>query len=316
MSTTVEVAAPPREAARGSWALWSRQVGAILGIELRKNFLGLRSILMYLLAAMPVFLVFALVTFPPTARRLGDPGTATQVFSQLYEGLILRAVVFFGSAWIFMNLFRGEIVDRSLHYYLLAAVRREVLVVGKYAAGVVTSWVLFGGATLVCLLLFVIPSGPSAAAESLVSGPGLARAAGYLFVTMLGCVGYGAVFLALGLVFRNPVFPALVIYGWEMINFLLPPVLKKISVIHYLQSLSPVKVSEGPFAVLADPTPAWIAIPGFVLTTGIVLALATWKMRKLEIRYGSEQYADARIRGTDSVPLMRASTLSESHRIR
>ncbi len=53
------------------------------------------------------------------------------IFAVYYGGLILRTVVFFGCAWIFMNLFRGDIVDRSLHFYFLSPVRREVLVVGK-----------------------------------------------------------------------------------------------------------------------------------------------------------------------------------------
>jgi ABC-type transport system involved in multi-copper enzyme maturation permease subunit len=288
MSTTVETAAVGSEAARGSWALWSHQLGAILRIELRRNFLSMRAALMYVLAALPIVLLFAMAVFPPTARHLAEPGTGTTIFAYIYEGLILRAVVFFGCAWIFMNLFRGEIVDRSLHYYLLAAVRREVLVAGKYISGLIAAVVFFGGATLACLILFYVPRGPSATIDDLAHGSGLAHAAGYLFVTVLACVGYGAVFLAIGLLFRNPIFPALAIYGWEFINFLLPPVLKKISIIHYLQSLSPVPVSEGPFAVLADPTPAWIAVPGFFITTALVLAFAGWRARRLEIRYGGE----------------------------
>ena len=96
----------------------------------------------------------------------------------------------------------------------------------------------------------------------------------YLGVTILACIGYGAVFLLVGLFFRNPIIPALLLYGWEWINFLLPPFLKKISVIHYLQSLVPVPMSEGPFAVLVEPTPAWISVPSLLLFTGVVLFLA------------------------------------------
>ena len=51
-------------------------------------------------------------------------------------------------------------------------------------------------------------------------------------------------------------FRRLLLYGWEWLNFLLPPLLKKVSVIHYLNSLVPVPISEGPFAVVAEPTPA------------------------------------------------------------
>ena len=68
-----------------------------------------------------------------SARREWQDFTQyNMIFAIYYGGLILRTVVFFGCAWIFMNLFRGDIIDRSLHFYFLSPVRREVLVVGKY----------------------------------------------------------------------------------------------------------------------------------------------------------------------------------------
>ena len=78
------------------------------------------------------------------------------------------------------------------------------------------------------------------------------------------------------------------LYGWEWLNFLLPPLLKKISVIHYLNSLAPVPVSEGPFAVVADPTPAWLAILSLLLVTVVVLVIASYRIRHMEIHYGSD----------------------------
>ncbi|HYE73225.1 MAG TPA: hypothetical protein VEF04_07840, partial [Blastocatellia bacterium] len=77
-------------------------------------------------------------------------------------------------------------------------------------------------------------------------------------------------------------------YGWEWLNFLLPPMLKKISVIHYLHSLVPVPINEGPFAVVGEPTPAWISIPGLLIFTIVILAIASVKIRRLEITYGGE----------------------------
>jgi hypothetical protein len=79
-----------------------------------------------------------------------------------------------------------------------------------------------------------------------------------------------------------------VLYLWEWINFLLPPLLKKVSVIHYLNSLTPVLISEGPFAVVADPTPAWIAIPSMLVVTLLVLIIAAQRIRHMEISYGGE----------------------------
>src|SRR5262249_33493547 len=110
----------------------------------------------------------------------------------------------------------------------------------------------------------------------------------YFGIVILACLGYGAFFLAIGLYFRNPIIPSLLIYGWEFINFLLPPLLKKISVTHYLQSLSPVPMPEGPFALVAEPTPAWISIPGLLGVTAIVLILSCIQIRRMEINYGGD----------------------------
>lgn len=270
------------------WGLWIRQIRAILRREIEKNFLGRRSILLYLMAFLPVFPLLILALIKPPGREWQDFTQYHMIYAVYYGGLILRTVVFFGCAWIFMNLFRGEIVDRSLHFYFLSAVRREVLVVGKYLSGLVTSIILFTGMTIVTILLLYFPHFYSESARYFVEGAGLGQLLTYAGITILACVGYGAFFTVVGLFFRNPIIPALVLYGWEWLNFLLPPLLKKISVIHYLNSLSPIAVSEGPFAVEALPTPGWIAIPSLLLVTVAVLVIASYRIRKMEIRYGSD----------------------------
>lgn len=270
------------------WALWLRQIAAILRHELHKNFFGRRAILIYLLAFLPLFPLLLLVIFDPPGNEWRDFVRIGEIFATLYNGFILRTIVFFGCAWIFMNLFRGEIVDRSLHYYFLSAVRREVLVFGKYLSGLVTTIVVFTLTTWVALLMLYLPRFYSQSFRFFVEGQGLKHFLTYAGITVLACIGYGAFFLIVGLFVRNPIIPALLLYGWEWLNFLMPPLLKKVSVIHYLNSLMPVPVSEGPFAVVAEPTPAWIAVPSMLGVTLIVLALAAYRIRHMEIRYGSD----------------------------
>ena len=271
-----------------SWALWLRQIGAIMRLEVKKNFLGKRAVLIYLLALMPIGLLALIAIVQPSDRDWVDFVQYPRLFSVIYNALILRTVVFFGCAWIFMNLFRGEIVDRSLHYYFLSAVRREVLVAGKYFSGLVTSIVLFTTVTVLSMLLLFFPHFFSSSVRFFLDGAGLGQLFTYVLITILACVGYGAFFMVVGLFFRNPIIPALVLYGWEWINFLLPPLLKKISVIHYLNSLVPVPLSEGPFAVVAEPTPAWISIPGLLIVTALVLIGAGYRIHRMEIRYGND----------------------------
>lgn len=270
------------------WALWLRQIAAIFRFELHKNFLGRRALLIYLLALLPLFPLLVLAIFQPPGNEWKEFNNYSVIYSVLYNGLILRTIVFFGCAWIFMNLFRGEIVDRSLHYYFLSAVRREVLVAGKYFSGLVTTVVLFVFTTVAAMLLLYLPHFYSQSVRYFTEGYGLTQLLTYAGITVLACIGYGAFFLVVGLFVRNPIIPALLLYGWEWLNFLLPPLLKKISVIHYLNSLTPVPIQEGPFAVVAEPTPAWIAIPSMLGVTLLVLVIAAYRIRHMEIRYGSD----------------------------
>jgi ABC-type transport system involved in multi-copper enzyme maturation permease subunit len=289
MSSSVEIAPSKKiDKVPLPWSLWWRQIRAIFRLEIEKNFLGRRSILLYLLALLPVLPLALLAPFTPPGREWHDFNQYNMIFAIYYGGLILRTVVFFGCAWIFMNLFRGDIIDRSLHFYFLSPVRREVLVVGKYVSGLATSIVLFSGTTIVSMLLLYLPHFYSESSRYFLDGQGLGQLLTYAGITMLACVGYGAFFLVVGLFFRNPIIPAIVLYGWEWLNFLLPPLLKKISVIHYLNSLTPVPVYEGPFAVAALPTPAWIAVPSLIVVTVLVLIVASYRIRHMEIRYGSD----------------------------
>lgn len=289
MSSIVETAAKPATT-NLQWGMWWRQVRAILRMEVKKNFWGKRAVLIYVFAAIPVLLMF-LLTFADTdaANDINKFwSSAQEIFANIFEALILRTMVFFGCAWIFMNLFRGEVVDKSLHYYFLSSLRREVLVAGKYFSGLVTSVILFSLTTAGSLFFLYLARDYPANVNYLFDGPGLKQCLMYLGVTILGCIGYGAVFMFIGLFFRNPIIPALVVYFWEWLNFLLPPVLKKISIIHYLHTLAPVPMNEGPLATVVAATSPWLAVPSLLIFTAIVLALAAVKIRRHEISYGTE----------------------------
>ncbi len=272
------------------WALWSRQVRALVAISLRKALLGKSSILYYAVAAAPVLIMLVMVV---VKRPGGDPlfdsvADARRAYAMIFQTVMLRGLIFFGCVGIFTTLFRGEVLDRSLHFLFLSPLRREVLVVGKYLAGLSLSSVLFCASVAVSYLLIYPPFGFSRAIEDFTSGPGGGQLLAYLGVTLLACLGYGAVFLILGLLFNNPIVPAAIVLGWESLHFLLPPALKKISVIHYLKGLVPVPMSEGPFAVVSEPPPAWLSVAGLLGLTVLVLVVGSILVKRFEISYSDE----------------------------
>src|SRR4051794_38410797 len=107
MSSAVEAVSTKSEQQASNWSLWLRQIGAIFRLEIEKNFLGRRAILIYLIALLPLFPLMVLALIQPPGNEWKDFNQFGMIYAILYNGLILRTEVFFGSAWIFMNLFRG-----------------------------------------------------------------------------------------------------------------------------------------------------------------------------------------------------------------
>jgi ABC-type transport system involved in multi-copper enzyme maturation permease subunit len=192
---------------------------------------------------------------------------------------------------IFTWLFRGEMVERTLHYQFLAPVRKEVLVVGKFLAGAVISIALFEAAVLASFYLTYSRLG-STGRSYVFDGPGLSQLGGYLLVTALACLGYGAVFLALSLLFKNPIIPGAMLMGWEAVAPIFPSWAQHLSVTFYLKHLCPVKLPvEGPmaiFTVVAEPVAPFIAVLGLLCLTIAILVLSCFLIHRLEVTYTAE----------------------------
>jgi hypothetical protein len=229
-------------------------------------------------------------------REGSNVGEDAIMFAGVFQFFFIRLAVFFGCLGIFMNLFRGEVLDRSLHFYFLAPVRREVLMAGKFLAGLLTTCVIFVTSELLQIIAFTWHFSPNMRHLYLYQNHGLAHAMTYLGVTALACLGYGAFFLAAGMLFRNPILPAAAILIWEGVNPFLPPLLKPFSVIFYLKSLCPVNVPTPPgtpplLAMLIsnpDPVPGAIAVIGVVVVALLALCASGFQVRRMEIDYSTE----------------------------
>ena len=218
------------------------------------------------------------------------------MFAGVFQFFFLRLAVFFGCLGVFMNLFRGEVLDKSLHFYFLAPVRREVLMVGKFLAGLLATCVIFVSSLLLQTGAFLWHFTPQAENTYLYQNHGLEHAAIYVGVTFLACIGYGAFFLVAGMLFKNPILPAAAILIWEGINPFLPALLKQFSIIYYLKSLCPVDIPVSPgtppfFALLVsnpEPISAPLAVSGVLIVTAIALIISGMLVRRMEINYTTE----------------------------
>jgi ABC-type transport system involved in multi-copper enzyme maturation permease subunit len=285
-------AVPEVRGSKGNWTLWVEQIRSILRMETGKNLLSRRGWWIYFLALAPALLFLLHALFMAKRGRVCNTGVDSIGYNVMFQFFFLRLALFFGCVGIFMNLFRGDVLQKSLHYYFLAPVRREVLVVGKYLSGLAAAVVLFGGGTILSLVVFYGHFGWIRAQQMLWDAGGFRQALTFVGVAILACAGYGAVFTIMGQKFRNPMIPAAIIVIWEGLNPFLPSLLKKLSVIYYLRSLLPLDAPlRGPlalFVVTADPTPAWISVGGLLFLTLTAIVFACLRARKMEINYGAE----------------------------
>ena len=275
--------------------LWLAQILAVVRLEWKKTFFAKRGLWVYFVALMPVVLFvghsIAAMYHPDMDRDFGEQ---TNIFAAIFQVFYLRLCVFFGCVGIFMTLIRGEMLDRSLHFYFLAPIRREVLMAGKFAAGLLAATVIFGTSTAIQFIANYWYFDSPTLHEFIVRGDAVHQFLSYLGVTTLACAGYGSVFLAAGVLVRNPIIPAAVILVWEAINSFLPAFLQKASVIYYLKSLCPVDIPPQlppPFSLIAvnpDPASPLVAIPGLLLVSAAVVLWSGYKIRRLEINYSTD----------------------------
>ncbi len=73
---------------------------------------------------------FTFVFFDGVLQRVNEQDRCnlqkdSVIFATVFQFFYLRLAIFFGCVGIFMNLFRGEMLDKSLHFYLLSPMRRR-----------------------------------------------------------------------------------------------------------------------------------------------------------------------------------------------
>jgi len=291
MSVQESITRAQRTLKEQPWQLFGSQISVLVRNGVRRNLFTRRRVWVYLLALIPVLI---LVTHNIVSRYNVETlslQNETEVLAGIIQLYYFRLGIFFACMGIFTWLFRGEMVERTLHYQFLVPVRKEVLVVGKFLAGAIISVALFEAAVFACFY-FTYSRFGSAGRFYVFDGPGLSQLGSYLLVTALACLGYGAVFLALSLLFKNPIIPGAMLMGWEAIAPIFPAWAQRLSVTFYLKHLCPVTLPvDGPmaiFTVVAEPVSPFVAVSGLLCLTIAILVLSCFLIHRIEITYTAE----------------------------
>jgi|SRR5688572_23584276 len=261
-----------------------KQALVVMKVELKRYVLARRWLGVYFAAFAPVLLLlFVGIRMRWRGVSLSD---LSEAYAFFYQTFMLRLAIFFSCALVFSQLFRGEMLEKTLHFYLLAPVRREVITAGKFLAGGVAMALIFGASTILTNIFIYLPA--SSAGTFFLEGEGLAYLIRYIGVTILACVAYGGIFTLTGLKYRNPVIPAIIIGLWEAFYFVLPASLQKFTIMHYLQSLLPLVIDRGPFSVVVDASSGLFSVLILVSLAALLVWAAGKILIKTEITYSAD----------------------------
>jgi ABC-type transport system involved in multi-copper enzyme maturation permease subunit len=267
--------------------LWRLQLAALVRLEFAR-LLHPGSVGLAILAVLPAVFILMHVIFD---RGPCEVDRETQILAGLFQFFLLRVGLFLGCMASFGGMFRREVMQRTLHHLFLAPMRRELLVFGRFAGAWMTVFLVFSAGWILATATMYGHSGP-AGWEFLRHGPGLSHLASYLGILALGTLGFGAVFMAVGLTFRNPAVPAVALLAFETFSGLLPGWLQRLSVTFYLKPLLPLLLpDEGPvalFSFVVEPVTPAVAVVGLCCFALLVLVLASWRVRRLEVNYSNE----------------------------
>jgi hypothetical protein len=254
------------------------QLMAVVGFELRKAVSGRRLFAPLFLAGLPV-LALAVRAALPISRAVNGPALDA-LFAGIFQAYTLRLGVFFATVAIFLQLVRREHQEQTLHLYLLVPVRRDLIVLGKYLAGLAEVGILFAASTGASYVLLFLPGGTGLLGDQFPGGPGLERMTGYMVIVGLATAVYGAVFLLIGALSRNPMGPVLAVFAFESVDRFLPAPIERLSVIRALAAW----VAEN--AGIESGTGAGLDfILGPALLVPACLALAVVVLRRAEVDY-------------------------------
>jgi ABC-type transport system involved in multi-copper enzyme maturation permease subunit len=226
-----------------------------------------RSLLMGLLLGLPV--LFAILYRAVLAAKLPAELTGYDLYGQIVALYYIRNVVPLAALFYATALIADEVEGRTITYLFTRPIRRASILLGKFAAYLVTTLSLSLPATVVTFLLLASARGFSGVSANT---PELLRDLGAL---ALGLAAYGAFFTLLGVLLRRPVIPGLLfIFAWELVaNF--PGYLPRLTITGWLRSLVSHRApAEGFLQVFSQALPVGLSLLVLSALTAGCLALA------------------------------------------
>ena len=259
----------------------------VFGITFRQAMRSKKTIFMLIAVFLPVVLAIVyrilgrdVAPNQPFSRivRMNPEQTLSLIMPFFLQFLSVLVALFYGTA-----LIADEVDNKTIIYLFTRPVRKYLIILGKFAAYISEVFIILIPPVLLTYVIIATDKGVSSSfAESL-------SLFGKQFgVTLLSLIVYGAIFTFFGLWWKRPVlFGLLFAFGWEKMIIVVPGVVRKFSVIHYLMSILP----QGPEArrfmqsIKATSTDPVLSVVILLIIASVFLGLSIFTFYRKEYRF-------------------------------
>lgn len=207
-----------------------KAIAVIFEITFSQTIKSKKTIFMIMLAFLPVFLTFYF--------RLAQPNHIVlpsfvlfhiMTFFLLFVSMLIA--LFYGT-----SIIGDEIDNKTITYLFTRPIPKYVIAIGKFISYLVGVLLILIPPILISFLVILSDSRMAGDYSYTVN-----TFANQLGVIILALIVYGAIFMFFGSRLRHPVIAGMLLaFGWEKITLIVPGIIRKFSVVHYLISSFPI----------------------------------------------------------------------------
>ncbi len=219
----------------------TRQLFAVYTLALRRLIRSNYVWGVLVLCALPIGISILIAA---TASEQFSPSGVVVAYQPMLRTLFIHFIVFFVGNLSGYAVIRQDMDERTLHYLFLQPVKRWTLVLAKFAAFISVAGAMCVASIWITYFILVLPqAGPGGLVADLFAGGRLVGLIKESIVILLGLTAFGSFAMLMASFFKNQAY-ALFWLLWESALPYLPSIMKKFTVMHYLQSLLPEKPTD------------------------------------------------------------------------
>jgi len=214
---------------------FGRYLGTTCGHTLVMMLRRKRAILAGCVVLAPV-LVPLVVAFLSASQYAQD---GNKFFVELVDYVYLRALAPLVALFFGCMLIGEDVESETIPYLLTRPIPKSAWVVGKFLAFLAVSAVLILSSILLCFCACIALGGLSVSASS------VKLLLHYQGVAVMALMGYGAVCLFLGALFKRPVIVGvIVLFAWQRLAMTIPGLIDFFTIEKYVRAMLPTLATE------------------------------------------------------------------------